>query len=97
MARHRAGSSGDTQDPIGLPGSASIAARRMQVEKQAGRVLIGPKKLGQGYARIVADKDGSGRIEIFDIVSKTWIPASHSITFSDVWSAPPAPMFSSAD
>ena len=68
-----------------------MAVRRMQVEKHAGRVLIGPKKLGQGYVRIVANRDGSGRIESFDPVSRTWIAASDSITFSAVWSAPPAP------
>lgn len=92
MTRHRAGASGTTLEPTGLPGSASMAARRMQVEKHAGRVLIGPKQLGQSYARIVANRDGSGRIESFDLVSKTWIPASDSITFSDVWSAPAAQM-----
>jgi len=65
----------------------------MQVEKHAGRVLIGPKKLGQGYARVVANRDGSGRIESFDPISRTWIPAAESITFSDVWSAPAALSF----
>lgn len=93
MSRHRAGISGVTQAPVVLTGSASMAVRRMQVEKNAGRVLIGPKKLGQGYARIVANRDGSGRIESFDLVSRTWIPASDGITFSAVWSAPAASTF----
>jgi hypothetical protein len=53
-------------------------------------VLVGPKKLRLGYARIVSTKDGSGRIESFDSVSRTWIPAPESITFSEVWSAPAA-------
>lgn len=69
---------------------ASMAVKRMLVEKHAGRVLVGPKKLRQGYARIVSGKDGCGRIESFDSVSRTWIPAPESITFSEVWSAPAA-------
>ena len=69
-------------------GAASMIAKRMQVEQTAGRVLIGPKRLGRGYVRIVANRDGSGRIESFDRVSKSWVPAAESITFSEVWSAP---------
>lgn len=67
-----------------------MTAKRMLVEKHPGRVLVGPKKLQQGYARIVSGRDGSGRIESFDPVSRTWIPAPETITFSEVWSAPPA-------
>ncbi len=62
----------------------------MHVAKDPGRVLVGPKKLGSCYARIVADKDGSGRIETFDPVSGTWSLAPESVTFSEVWSAPSA-------
>ena len=69
-----------------------MVARRMQVQKTAGRVLLGPKKIGRGYARIVASRDGSGRIESFDLVSRLWVTAPESITFSEVWSAPPASM-----
>lgn len=54
----------------------------------AGRVLIGPKKVPGGYARIVAQKDGSGCIESFDVASRTWNLAAQSVTFSDVWGAP---------
>ena len=90
MPRDRAGTSGVTPEPTASSGSVAMVARRMQVEKAAGRVLIGPKKIGQGYARIVANRDGSGRIESFDPVSRTWVPASDSVTFSEVWSAPPA-------
>jgi hypothetical protein len=57
----------------------------------AGRVLIGPKKVRSGYARIVGQKDGSGSIESFDAVSKTWSLAPDSVTFSEVWSAPAVP------
>jgi hypothetical protein len=56
----------------------------------AGRVLLGPKKVQAGYARIVALKDGSGCIECFDLVSKTWLLAPQSLTFDEVWGAPVA-------
>lgn len=92
MSRDRPSPSRFTLEPISSARSASVLARRMQVEKHAGRVLLGPKKLAQGFARIVANRDGSGRIESFDPISRTWIRASESITFSDVWSAPPAAM-----
>ena len=62
----------------------------MRVAKDAGRVLVGPKKLTSGYARIVANRDGSGRIESFDPVSSTWCPAPENLSFTEVWSAPPA-------
>jgi hypothetical protein len=62
----------------------------MLVEKTVGRVVVGPKKLRQCYARIVSGRDGSGRIECFDPMSRTWIPAPESITFSEIWSAPAA-------
>lgn len=54
----------------------------------AGRVLLGPKKVHAGYARIVALKDGSGCIESFDPVSRTWAQAPQSQTFDEVWGAP---------
>ena len=56
----------------------------------AGRVLHGPKKVRAGYARIVALKDGSGCIECFDLVSRTWSLAPQSLTFDEVWGAPAA-------
>jgi hypothetical protein len=65
----------------------------MHVDTVPGRVLLGPKKLGSDYARIVSQKDGSGRIEKFDMVSGRWLPAPEGITFSEIWSAPPAGMF----
>lgn len=55
------------------------------------RVVVGPKILGKGYARIVAQKDGSGRIESFNLLSGKWFPAPDSVTFMDVWCAPMAP------
>jgi len=88
MSRTRSTTWGIAQEPKASSGSASTIAKRMQVEKTAGRVLIGPKKLGRGYVRIVANRDGSGRIESFNSVSRIWVSAPESITFSDVWSAP---------
>jgi len=67
-----------------------MKAQMMHVENAVGRVLVGPKKLGNGYVRIVSQRDGSGRIEKFDFVSHTWCEAPGSITFSEVWSAPAA-------
>ncbi|HEU0290845.1 MAG TPA: hypothetical protein VFR39_08855 [Burkholderiales bacterium] len=65
-----------------------MKAQLMHVDNVAGRVLVGPKKLRSCYARIVSLKDGSGRIEKFDLASRTWFEAPESITFSEVWSAP---------
>jgi len=69
-----------------------MKAQMMHVETTPGRVLVGPKKLASGYARIVSLKDGSGRIEKFDRESGVWLLAPEHVTFSEVWSAPPAPM-----
>ena len=65
-----------------------MKAQMMHVENAVGRVLVGPKKLRGCYARIVSQRDGSGRIEKFDFASRTWFEAPDSVTFSDVWSAP---------
>ena len=65
-----------------------MKALLMHVENAVGRVLIGPRKLRGCYARIVSQRDGSGRIEKFDFASRTWSEAPDSVTFSDVWSAP---------
>jgi len=68
----------------------NMKAQLMHVENVPGRVLVGPKKLRSFYVRIVSLKDGSGRIEKFDLASRTWFEAPESITFSEVWSAPSA-------
>ena len=57
-------------------------------EQIEGRVLVGPKQLRSGYARIVSQKDGSGCIESYDVKSQTWSQAPESVTFDMVWSAP---------
>ncbi len=74
-----------------------MKSQLMRVETGPGRVIIGPRKLRGCYARIVSVKDGSGRIEIYHHRSGTWIPAQESITFTEVWSAPPAPALMTAD
>jgi len=73
-----------------------MKARLMQVTNGPGRVVMGPKMLRSCYARIVSLKDGSGCIERYDPRSGTWSPAYESITFSEVWSAPPAPALMTA-
>ena len=69
----------------------------MRVDTLAGRVLVGPKKLRNGYVRIVSHKDGSGRIEKYDVTSGSWSPAPESVTFSEVWSAPAVSAMAWAD
>jgi len=68
----------------------SVKAQLMHVENVVGRVLVGPKKLRGCYARIVSQRDGSGRIERFDHASRTWSEAPETVTFAEVWSAPSA-------
>ena len=65
-----------------------MKAQMMHVELSVGRVLVGPKKLRSCYARIVSQRDGTGRIEKFDLTTRTWFEAPESVTFSEVWSAP---------
>jgi len=74
-----------------------MKAQLMHVANGAGRVVMGPKKLRSCYARIVSLQDGSGCIERYNPQSGTWSPAHESITFSEVWSAPPAPALMTAD
>jgi hypothetical protein len=57
--------------------------------KKAGRVVVGPRQVQKGYARIVACEDGSGRIELYDPATRLWVDASNECTFSELWSAPP--------
>ena len=68
-----------------------MKTQMMHVEHAPGRVLVGPKKLRNGYVRIVSQKDGSGRIEKFDFTLRAWFQAPESVTFSEVWSAPSVP------
>jgi hypothetical protein len=56
--------------------------------KTAGRVVLGPRPVSSGFARIVARADGSGRIELWDSKVGAWREALESCTFDDIWSAP---------
>ena len=57
--------------------------------KAVGRVVLGPRRVGRQYARIVARPDGSGRIELFDADTGLWFEALEQCSFSEIWSAPP--------
>lgn len=57
--------------------------------KIVGRVVLGPRRIHNGYARIVATSNGSGRIELFDTKSCSWSDASGLCGFCEVWSGAP--------
>ena len=57
--------------------------------KIVGRIVLGPRQVACGFARIVARADGSGRIELFDQKAGGWRDASGGCTFSEIWSATP--------
>ena len=57
--------------------------------KSAGRVVLGPRQVRNGYARIVAIADGSGRIEMFDAKAGAWRDAVGACSFTELWSASP--------
>ena len=57
--------------------------------KSPGRVVVGPRQVQSGYARLIACEDGSGRIELYDPQTRSWSDASGKCTFSELWSGPP--------
>jgi hypothetical protein len=57
--------------------------------KIVGRIVLGPRPVRNGYARIVATANGSGRIELLNSQSGAWCDADGGCTFSELWSAPP--------
>lgn len=57
-------------------------------DKTAGRIVLGPRRLGHDYVRIVARPDGSGRVEIYDRSIRAWADALERFSFIDVWRAP---------
>jgi hypothetical protein len=61
----------------------------MHPVKMAGRIVLGPRQVKNGYARIVSRPDGSGRIELFDAKAGVWAEALESCTFSEIWSSTP--------
>ena len=56
--------------------------------RTVGRIVLGPREVRGRYVRIVAQADGSGRIEMYDVDSASWSDAVEQCSFSDVWSAP---------
>lgn len=54
-----------------------------------GKVVIGPRAIGENFYRIVSLQDRSGRIEAFDPQSRSWAAAPETVTFTDVWKAEP--------
>lgn len=62
-----------------------LTVRRREIVP--GRIVLGPRKIGRSYARIVSQRDGSGRIEAYDTATRKWM-ATEAISFSEVWAAP---------
>src|SRR5688500_4090185 len=54
-----------------------------------GKVVIGPRAIGDSFYRIVSLHDRSGRIETYDPQSRSWSAAPETVTFNDVWKASP--------
>jgi hypothetical protein len=63
-----------------------------KVDRTVGRVVLGPKKIQGGYARIVSEADGCGCIQVYDAVTESWFAADEHVTFGQVWSAPAVSM-----
>lgn len=59
--------------------------------KTTGRVVLGPRLVGKQYARIVALADGSGRIEVYDKIARSWL-ADEACGFCELWSAAALPL-----
>lgn len=60
----------------------------MQPVRIIGRIVLGPRQVRNGYARIVAAPNGAGRIELYDAGSGAWTDAHDTCSFDEVWSAP---------
>ena len=58
-----------------------------------GKVVIGPRAIGDAFYRIVSVPDRSGRIEAFDPKSRSWSAAPETVTFNDVWKGEPVSQF----
>ena len=74
---------------ITKPGEMHMSMTLARPVKKAGRVVVGPRQVQKGYARIVACEDGSGRIELYDPATRLWVDGANECTFSELWSAPP--------
>jgi hypothetical protein len=60
---------------------------------RAGKVVIGPRAIGNHFYRIVSLQDRSGRIETYDPQSRKWLAAPEDVSFTDVWKAEPVSQF----
>jgi hypothetical protein len=60
---------------------------------RAGKVVIGPRAIGNHFYRIVSLQDRSGRIETYDPQSRKWLAAPETVSFTDVWKAEPVSQF----
>jgi hypothetical protein len=79
--------SGSTVRPLS---KGDVVRRTIEhCDNPVGRIVLGPRRVRNGYARIVANANGSGRIELFDARSGAWRDAAEKCTFSELWSAPP--------
>ena len=57
--------------------------------KQVGRVILGPRQVAKGCARIVACENGDGLIELYNPATGLWCDGSAECTFSELWSGLP--------
>jgi hypothetical protein len=73
-------------------GRVKIQATIARPIKIAGRVVLGPRLVGQRYARIIALANGAGLIEIYDTAAGVWRAAPESCDFGSVWRAAAAPL-----
>ena len=60
---------------------------------RAGKVVIGPRAIGNHFYRIVSLHDRSGRIETYDPHSRKWLAAPEEVSFTDVWKGEPVSQF----
>ena len=60
---------------------------------RAGKVVIGPRAIGNHFYRIISLQDRSGRIETYDPQSRKWLAAPEDVSFTDVWKAEPVSQF----
>ena len=60
---------------------------------RAGKVVIGPRAIGNHFYRIVSLHDRSGRIETYDPQSRKWLAAPEDVSFTDVWKGEPVSQF----
>jgi hypothetical protein len=72
-----------------LPAAAGVRKTLARPVKTTGRVVLGPRRVGPNFARIVALVDGSGLIEIYDEAAGSWCAAGDACNFSELWSASP--------